>query len=147
MAACPRLCAAQTIRFSSFKAMPPTVGTMPLNIMMSKTFQISSSFNSNYVFSLFWHWKYSPILKREVICYDFSDYWVNSAVALLTLRWFLGIFVRLLLRENKKSPQNSVKLEYGNKWFTIFLHIKKLFWSGCFSSGGPLGNGFRKSEL
>ena len=39
MAACPRLCAAQTIRFSSFKAIPPTVGTMPLNIIMSKTFQ------------------------------------------------------------------------------------------------------------
>ena len=38
MAACPRLCAAQTIRFSSFKAIPPTVGTMLLNIIMSKTF-------------------------------------------------------------------------------------------------------------
>ena len=47
MAACPRLCAAQTIRFSSFKAIPPTVGTMPLNIITSKTLK-SSGFNSNY---------------------------------------------------------------------------------------------------
>ena len=72
MAACPRLCAAQTIRFSSFKAIPPTVGTMPLNIIMSKTFQNFEVFRFQFKLSslFFWHWKYSPILKREVFCYD-----------------------------------------------------------------------------
>ena len=69
MAACPRLCAAQTIRFSSFKAIPPTVGTMLLNIIMSKTFQNFEVFRFQYP-DYFDIENIHQILKREDFCYD-----------------------------------------------------------------------------
>ena len=132
MAACPRLCTAQeTILFSSFKAMPPAVGTMPLNIMILKTGQKYYLFFR--FFTLFWQnlsdGKSKLYVTNNCVATElhYSTEWdaysLNWDLQLLlprVLRWFPGIF-----RKNCWEKQNKILLFFCSSPL-IFVVVNQL---------------------